>query len=378
MTGFDTRSATPPSRSSPAPATTSATTSANAAEASDVAVRERPDRGGGDRRGGGRRAHDECPRRAEERVRNECTRRGDEALLGRQPDNLRVRDGLGAPANRPDRVTAAHSGRDEPLSRQSHDSPGGGIAIGPDLDSVPSTRASPRSHADATRLRRRVIRWTIALVAIVALAVVLHGLAGRDGFSLVDASLGAWTYVAVFFLVFGDAICALLPGETTLNAASTLAAQGSLNLALVMLAGALGAVTGDSALYWIARRGARRIEPQLEKARANPKVASGLRMLGTNAHVMLVAGRYVPGFRFVVSATLGLSAYPYRQFLLWSSIGGTLWAVYTCGLAYLVGTALAGFPLASVVISGAITTAAIAGVFFVVRHRMRAPVATAP
>jgi membrane-associated protein len=276
-------------------------------------------------------------------------------------------------ANRPDRVTAARSGNDEPPDDWSQLSP-----EGPDLDSVPSTRASHRSHADASRLRRHVIRWTIVLIAIVALAVVLHELAGSDGFSLVDASLGAWTYVAVFFLVFGDAICALLPGETTLNAASTLAAEGSLDLALVMLAGALGAVTGDSALYWIARLSARRIEPQLEKARANPKIAAGLRLLGTNAHVMLVAGRYVPGFRFVVSATLGLSAYPYRQFLLWSSIGGTLWAVYTCGLAYLVGTALAGFPLASVVISGAITTAAIAGVFLVVRHRMRAPVPTAP
>jgi membrane-associated protein len=227
-------------------------------------------------------------------------------------------------------------------------------------------------------VRRRVILWTIALVAIVALAFVLHWLAGNDGFSLVDASLGAWTYVAVFALVFGDAIFALLPGETTLNAASTLAAQGSLNLALVMLAGSLGAVAGDSALYWIARLSAHRIEPQLEKARQNDKVASGLRLLGSNAHVTLVIGRYIPGFRFVVNATLGLSAYPYRSFLLWSAIGGTVWAVYTCGLAYLVGTALAGFPLASVVISGAITTAAIAAVYFIGRHRMRESVPTAP
>jgi membrane-associated protein len=49
---------------------------------------------------------------------------------------------------------------------------------------------------------------------------------------------------------------------------------------------------------------------------------------------------------------------------------GTMWSVYTCGLAYLVGTALAGFPLASVVISGAITTLAI-GVVFVLARRYR-------
>jgi hypothetical protein len=34
----------------------------------------------------------------------------------------------------------------------------------------------------------------------------------------------------------------VLPGETTLNAASTLASQGTLELPLVILAGALGAI----------------------------------------------------------------------------------------------------------------------------------------
>ena len=46
----------------------------------------------------------------------------------------------------------------------------------------------------------------------------------------------------------------IFPGETTLNAASTLAADGELELVWVIVAGALGAVVGDSALYWIARR----------------------------------------------------------------------------------------------------------------------------
>jgi membrane-associated protein len=219
-------------------------------------------------------------------------------------------------------------------------------------------------------LTKRVVLITIGVVVLLGIgAFLLHQAAGGDGFSLVDDATGDWAYLAVFMLVFGDAICALLPGETTLNAASTLAAQGSLDLGLVMLAGALGAIVGDSALYWIARRGAKRIEPQLEQARKNDKVQAALAFMGSSARVLLVAGRYVPGLRFAVNATMGLSAYPYRQFLLWSSIGGTLWSVYTCGLAYLVGTALSEFPLASVVISGAVTTVMIAVLFFVVRRR---------
>ena len=225
--------------------------------------------------------------------------------------------------------------------------------------------------ARAVMRSRKVWLALGGLSLLVVLAVVLHVLAGDDGFSLVDAGSGDSAYLAVFLLVFGDAICALLPGETTLNVASTLAAEGSLDLGLVMLAGALGAVTGDSALYWIARSSREKIQPQLEKAKSNDKVAAALGFMGSSAPLLLVTGRYVPGLRFVVNATLGLSAYPYRRFVLWSAIGGTLWSVYTCGLAYLIGTALFEFPLASVVISSAITTLAIAAIFLVARRRAR-------
>jgi membrane protein DedA with SNARE-associated domain len=233
-------------------------------------------------------------------------------------------------------------------------------------------------NARAWSRRHRLGVAGAAVGLLVAVAAVLHVLAGSDGFSLVDTALGEWAYLGVFLLVFGDAICALLPGETTLNAASTLAAQGSLDLGLVMLAGALGAVCGDSALYWIARSSRRRIQPQLEKATRNEKVAAALEFLGSSAPMLLVAGRYVPGVRFAVNATMGLAAYPYPRFLLWSAIGGTLWSIYTCALAYAVGTVLAGFPLASIVISGAITTLALGVIFVVARRRRRSRPAPAP
>jgi membrane-associated protein len=221
------------------------------------------------------------------------------------------------------------------------------------------------------RLGRPVVLVTLAVLAVAAVAAVLHEVGGGDGFGLLDEASGDWAYLAVFGLVFGDAICPVLPGETTLNTASTLAAQGLLNLGLVMLAGATGAVVGDSALYWIARVGGRRFRPRLDAATQHETVRAALRFIGSRASLLLVFGRYVPGLRFVVNATFGLSAYRYSNFLMWSAIGGTIWSIYTCGLAYLVGTALADFPLGSVVISGAITTAAIAAIFLVGRRSRR-------
>lgn len=231
-------------------------------------------------------------------------------------------------------------------------------------------------------LHRRAFWIAVGVVAGLAVLSVASTLLfaedESDGFSFVSgerAELAA--YAATFFFVAADAVIPIFPGETTLNAASTLAAQGELDLGLVILAGALGAIVGDSALYWIARGSARRVEPQLEKAKQNEKVAAALEFMGSSAPLLIVLGRYVPGLRFVVNATMGLSRYPYRRFLLWSSIGGALWATYTCLLAYAVGTALADFPLASVVISGAITTAAIAVIFVVVRRRRQRAAASA-
>ena len=86
---------------------------------------------------------------------------------------------------------------------------------------------------------------------------------------------------------------------------------------------------------------------------------------------MIIGGRYVPGMRFVVNATMGLSRITYRRFLLWSVISGVLWSVYTTVLAYKIGIALGDYPLASFTISGLVTTIAITVVFFAVRRSRR-------
>ena len=218
--------------------------------------------------------------------------------------------------------------------------------------------------------RRRIGFGVAALAAIVVAAILLHNAGAGDGLGLVSADASS-SYLGVLVLVFLDAVCPVFPGETTLNAASTLAAADKLELWIVILAGAVGAITGDSALYWIARRFGGRMSGKVEKASHNEKVASALAFLGDSAPLLLTAGRFVPGVRFVVNSTYGLSHFPYRRFLFWSAIGGTVWSVYTCLLAYAVGTALEDFPLASVIISGAITTILMGVIFLRVRHTRR-------
>jgi membrane-associated protein len=234
-------------------------------------------------------------------------------------------------------------------------------------------RGKPTVKASEFFLRRgsAVLRTVAVILLALVAAIVLVTLFGGDGFGLVSTGDGNAAYLSVFGLVAADAVIPVFPGETTLNAASTLAADGGLELVWVIVAGALGAIVGDSTLYWIARRSSARIEPQVERARRNPKVGAALDFLDRGAPVLLTFGRYVPGLRFVVNSTMGMTEYPYRRFLPWSALGGTIWSAYTCLLAYKVGTALDNYPAASIVISGVITTALMAVAFLIVRRRDR-------
>ena len=225
-------------------------------------------------------------------------------------------------------------------------------------------------------MSRRTTFWLVlAFVGVLMVPIVstvVFSLLDEDGvFGLVgsvDDEVVA--YFTVFGLIFADAIVPIFPGETTLTTASVAASDGTLDLALVIVAGALGAILGDSALYWIARTGPKRLKNRLEAAsKKDERVASGLDLLGRSGPLLIAGGRFVPGVRFAVNVMMGMTEYPYRRFLLFSAIGGTAWAAYTCVLAYLVSTALADFALASIVISGLITSVLVGSVYWIDRRR---------
>jgi membrane-associated protein len=229
------------------------------------------------------------------------------------------------------------------------------------------------SGAPAARWRRLSTRSkvvTVVLVSLLVVACAVNYMVDSDGITL-DADSDAFSYVSIFVLIFLDAVIPIFPGETTLNAAATLAAHGKLDLGPIIVMGALGAIVGDSALFWLARRFSVRFEGQVNRAKANKQVQMAFDLMDRSPAVLIIGGRYVPGMRFVVNATMGMSKIAYRRFLMWSIVSGILWSTYTSVLAYEIGLALGDFPLASFVISGLVTTVAITVVFFTVRRQRR-------
>jgi membrane protein DedA with SNARE-associated domain len=222
--------------------------------------------------------------------------------------------------------------------------------------------------------RRVSTRAKVLLLALVVLLLVAAAVAyawKSDGVTVVDEDSDFFSYLSVFVLIALDAVMPIFPGETTLNAAATLAAQGELDLLPIIVMGALGAIVGDSALFWIARRNAKRLERQLNRAKANQRAQQAFDVMNSSPGVLIIGGRYLPGMRFAVNASMGLSDIAYKRFLGWSVISGILWSTYTTVLAYEIGLALGDYPLASFIISGLVGSVAIAALFIAYRRSRR-------
>ena len=208
-------------------------------------------------------------------------------------------------------------------------------------------------------------KWMLTAALVVVVGLWLTSTIGAYVAEL-DLEGLDYPYGVIFTFVVFDAVIPIFPSESLLNTASTLVAQGNSDLEIwrLIVAGALGAIVGDSALYWLSRTVLRRfMADRLAQAEENDKVADSLRMLGEQASVLIVFGRFVPGVRFAVGATMGLTRYSYWRFLLWGSIGSISWASFTCVSSYLVGSVIDGRPVLSMLVSVVITTALLAFLF---------------
>ena len=228
------------------------------------------------------------------------------------------------------------------------------------MTSTPS--ATPQHRSLRSRLHFPRFRW-ILLAALLILAGLWLAPTVAAFFADIDVGGLEHPYLIIFTFVVFDAVIPIFPSESLLTTASNLAAQDGSTIEVwrLIVAGSLGAIVGDSLLYWLSRTVLRSfMADRLAKAEKNPKITQALEMLGGTAPLLIVVGRFVPGMRFVIGVTMGLTRYPYPRFLLWDAIGGTFWAAYTCIFSYLVASAIDDKPVVSIIVSVIVTTALLA------------------
>jgi membrane protein DedA with SNARE-associated domain len=192
------------------------------------------------------------------------------------------------------------------------------------------------------------------------------------------SALPAWAvYAVVGALVFGEAavfIGLVLPGETALLFGGALAGMGELSLPGLAVLAVLAAVTGDSVGYEVGRR----LGPRLTQSRAGRFVgerrwARAESVMARRGGWAVLFGRWVGVLRALMPAIAGTTRMPYRRFLLFNAIGGTLWALAVVVAGFLAGASWERVQTYLGDVSGvAVIAVVVAIIAFLVVRRVRA------
>ncbi len=151
-------------------------------------------------------------------------------------------------------------------------------------------------------------------------------------------------YFAILSIVAGDGVFPLFPGETVVITGGTLASTGSLNLIAVILAGAAGAVIGDSAAYWLGRAGGDRIRGFFGRRLGHDRVLAAERKVQRRGPSLVFVGRFLPGIRLAINLTCGAGQMDYRRFVIFDALGGLLWSTQAAVLGYIFGKSFESRP----------------------------------
>jgi membrane-associated protein len=157
-------------------------------------------------------------------------------------------------------------------------------------------------------------------------------------------SLGPYAFWGAVFIIFAE--CGLLigfflPGDSLLFVVGLLIAQGSIpipiGLAVVILS--IAAILGNMTGYWI---GAKAGPPLFNKPDSRffkkeyvDKTHEFFEKYGPRA---VILARFVPIVRTFITAIAGVAAMNYRKFVIYSAIGGILWAAGVTLAGYFLGT----------------------------------------
>ena len=169
-------------------------------------------------------------------------------------------------------------------------------------------------------------------------------------------------------IVAGDGVFPLFPGETVIVTGGTLAGTGSLNLIAVILAGAAGAVIGDSAAYWLGRVGGERIRSFFARVAGHDRVVAAERMVQRRGSALVFVGRFLPGIRLAINLSCGAGQMDYRRFLTFDALGALVWSTQAAVLGYIFGKSFEDRPWIGLLIALGVAVA-VAGAVMVRERR---------
>ncbi|GAA4179112.1 VTT domain-containing protein [Gryllotalpicola koreensis] len=153
------------------------------------------------------------------------------------------------------------------------------------------------------------------------------------------SAFGPWVLLGIGIIVFIESgvLFPFLPGDSLLITAAILAPSLGIHAWSIIATAAVAAFLGDQAGYGIGRRFGRGLFTPEARVLKTDHLHRAERFFARYGGASLVLGRFVPVIRTYVPLAAGIVAMPYRRFLAWNALGGTLWAAVMVVLGVLLG-----------------------------------------
>ena len=152
---------------------------------------------------------------------------------------------------------------------------------------------------------------------------------------------GVWIYAILFAIVFietGVVVMPFLPGDSLLFIAGAFAAQGEMNLAVLMASLVAAAVLGNTSNYWIGRYFGPRVF-QWENSKFFNKNAFDKAHAFYEKHgaITIIVTRFLPFLRTFSPFVAGVAAMTHGRFQFYNVTGGLIWVVSLSLAGYFFG-----------------------------------------
>jgi membrane protein DedA with SNARE-associated domain len=147
----------------------------------------------------------------------------------------------------------------------------------------------------------------------------------------IPAFIDSYGYLAVFLGAF-------LEGETVLGLAGLAAYRGYMEYHYVVLIAIVAAFLGDQVYFFLGRFRGQKIMARFPHAEKRAQRFDA--MLSRWHAPLIIALRFMYGFRIVGPILLGMGRVPAWKFVLYNFIGASLWAPLIAGIGYYFGGVL--------------------------------------
>jgi len=154
--------------------------------------------------------------------------------------------------------------------------------------------------------------------------------------------LDRWGYLAVAGVIGVESFGVPAPGQTIMVAAAIYAGAGRLNIFAVGAIAFIAAVLGDNVGYWIGVRGGRRLVHRFGKyiLITPERLDRAEKFFARRGNRIIVVARFIDGLRQLNGVIAGITAMPWRTFLIYNAIGAVLWVGWWTTISYFLGVHL--------------------------------------